>query len=96
MIEIFAGVLTGSFFFLYYLTQNKILYFSCIGSAFGGKVSSLYHDFTTKQNVGHLLVVIRPDLFMPLQDFKARMDSLVATVKSQPLAEVFSSFLLFL
>lgn len=64
------------------------------GAAFGGRVSSLYNDFTTKENVGHLLIAIKPDLFMPMEVFKDRMDDLVRRVKSQPLAQGFEEILM--
>jgi L-2-hydroxycarboxylate dehydrogenase (NAD+) len=56
------------------------------GAAFGGRVSSLYNDFTTRQDVGHFIMAIRPDLFLPLPVFKARMDEYVRLVKAQPRA----------
>lgn len=73
LIEILAGVLTGS--------------------DFAGKVTNLYTDFANKQNVGHFIITLRPDLFMPLDVFKARMDTLIDTIKSQPMATGFSEIL---
>jgi L-2-hydroxycarboxylate dehydrogenase (NAD+) len=57
------------------------------GAAFGGDVTSLYNDFTAKQNVGHFVLVMRADLFMPLSVFKDRMDEFVRRVKAQPMAD---------
>eukprot|EP00933_Yihiella_yeosuensis_P074831 TRINITY_DN83900_c0_g1_i1.p1 TRINITY_DN83900_c0_g1~~TRINITY_DN83900_c0_g1_i1.p1 ORF type:complete len:117 (+),score=25.68 TRINITY_DN83900_c0_g1_i1:166-516(+) len=58
------------------------------GAAFGGKVRSLYNDMTAPQNVGHFILCVRPDSFLPtLHDFKSRMDELVAILKAQPCAE---------
>ncbi len=63
------------------------------GSAFAGDVSSVIDDGTKPQNVGHLLIAIKPDLFMPMAEFKARMDFLVSRLKSIPLAEGFDDIL---
>merc|ERR1711994_80768 len=58
------------------------------GAAFAGEVRSLYNDVTMPQNVGHLILCMRPDLFLPsVEDFKSRMDHLVATLKAQPRAD---------
>jgi LDH2 family malate/lactate/ureidoglycolate dehydrogenase len=64
------------------------------GSDFAGKVTNMYTDFTKKQNVGHFILTIRPDIFMPIQSFKDRMDTLIDTVKAQPLAAGFSEILI--
>lgn len=45
------------------------------GSAFAGHVTNPY-DPSKAADVGHFLVTIKPDLFMSLEDFKARMDYL--------------------
>lgn len=57
------------------------------GAAFGGEVKSLYHDFSGPQNVGHLFIALRPDLFMPRDAFLARMDALIERAKACPPAE---------
>jgi len=58
------------------------------GAGFGGKVRSLYNDTDAPQDVGHFILCIRPDVFLPSTDvFKARMDELVSVLKSQPCAE---------
>eukprot|EP00930_Biecheleria_cincta_P059703 TRINITY_DN45424_c0_g1_i1.p1 TRINITY_DN45424_c0_g1~~TRINITY_DN45424_c0_g1_i1.p1 ORF type:complete len:414 (-),score=65.80 TRINITY_DN45424_c0_g1_i1:95-1336(-) len=64
------------------------------GAGFGGKVRSLYNDTDAPQDVGHFMMCIRPDLFLPSMDvFKARMDELVSILKSQPCAEGFDEVL---
>ncbi|KAF2139098.1 uncharacterized protein K452DRAFT_80797 [Aplosporella prunicola CBS 121167] len=45
------------------------------GSAFAGHVTNPY-DPSRPADVGHFLVAIKPDLFMSLEEFKARMDYL--------------------
>ena len=64
------------------------------GASFGGSVSSLYNDFENSQNVGHFIIAIKPDLFMPMTEFCSRMDSLVEIIKNQPRADGFDEILL--
>lgn len=49
------------------------------GSAFAGHVTNPY-DPSRPADVGHFIVAIKPDLFMSLDDFKARMDYLYRRV----------------
>jgi len=49
------------------------------GSAFAGDVTGPY-DMSKPGDVGHFIVAIKPDLFMSLDDFKARMDHLYQRV----------------
>ena len=49
------------------------------GSAFAGGVTGPY-DMTKPGDVGHFFVAIKPDLFMSLDEFKERMDSLYRKV----------------
>ena len=56
------------------------------GANFGGDVKSLYFDHSGPQDVGHLFFAIKPDLFMRLDDFEARMDEYVDRIKALPRA----------
>ncbi len=56
------------------------------GANFGGDVKSLYFDHSEPQNVGHLFFAIRPDLFLSLTDFEARMDTFYERIKALPRA----------
>lgn len=56
------------------------------GANFGGEVKSLYFDHSEPQNVGHLFFAIKPDLFMSLTDFAARMDEFYGRIKALPRA----------
>lgn len=56
------------------------------GANFGGDVKSLYFDHSEPQNVGHLFFAIRPDLFLSLSDFGARMDEFYTRIKALPRA----------
>ncbi|KAJ9165737.1 Malate/L-lactate dehydrogenase [Coniochaeta hoffmannii] len=51
------------------------------GSAFAGGVTGPY-DMSKPGDVGHFLVAIKPDLFMSLDEFKGRMDTLYQRVVS--------------
>ena len=56
------------------------------GANYGGEVKSLYFDHTAPQNVGHLFLAMKPDLFMPRQEFEQRADTFVDRVKKLPRA----------
>jgi LDH2 family malate/lactate/ureidoglycolate dehydrogenase len=49
------------------------------GSAFAGAVTNPYHP-TKAADAGHFLVAVKPDLFMDITGFKARMQTLYTTV----------------
>jgi LDH2 family malate/lactate/ureidoglycolate dehydrogenase len=56
------------------------------GANFGGEVKSLYFDHSEPQNVGHLFFALKPDLFLSLTDFGARMDEFYTRIKDLPRA----------
>jgi LDH2 family malate/lactate/ureidoglycolate dehydrogenase len=64
------------------------------GAAFGGEVRNQYSDFETPQNVGHLFLAFRVDLFMPRRDYDARIDALVERAKASPTADGFDEILM--
>lgn len=64
------------------------------GANYGGAVKSLYFDHSAPQNVGHLFIAIRPDLFMPREAFEHRMDAFVERVKDLPRAAGFDEILM--
>lgn len=64
------------------------------GAAFGGEVKSLYFDHSVPQNVGHLFVALRPDLFMSRHSFEERMDAFVRQAKAAPRAAGFDEILI--
>ncbi|MCG7334726.1 Ldh family oxidoreductase [Sporosarcina sp. ACRSM] len=64
------------------------------GANFGGEVKSLYFDHTEPQNVGHLFIAIRPDLFVSKDEFADRMDTFVNRAKEVPLAQGFEEILI--
>ena len=52
------------------------------GAAFGGQVRDQYKARDLPQGVGHAFILFRPDLFMPADAFRARMDELVARARA--------------
>lgn len=56
------------------------------GSAFAGGVTGPF-DVSTEADVGHFLVVVKPDLFMGLEEYKERMDFLYQSVVFSEKAE---------
>lgn len=56
------------------------------GANYGGEVKSLYFDHSEPQNVGHLFFAIRPDLFMAMTDFEARIEEFNRRIKALPRA----------
>ncbi len=64
------------------------------GAAFAGEMKSLYEDFSGPQRIGHAFMAIRPDLFMSMAEFKARMDTMIARLKDSEPAEGFEEVLM--
>ena len=56
------------------------------GSKYAGDVNSLYFDHTDPQNLGHFIVIMKPDLFIPMAEYKRRMDIYYARIKNLPRA----------
>lgn len=56
------------------------------GSAYAGEVGDQYKRFDRPQDVGHFFLAMRPDLFVPLSDYRSRMDTLVRRVHASPRA----------
>lgn len=64
------------------------------GANYGGDVKSLYSDHSEPQNIGHLFIAIRPDLFITIEEFNERMDSFVDRAKDLPVAHGFDEILI--
>lgn len=56
------------------------------GSNYAGDVSSLYYRFDEPQNLGHMIFVMRPDLFVTEEEYKKRMDVYYKRLKTLPRA----------
>jgi len=64
------------------------------GSNYAGDVSSLYYRFDEPQNLGHIMFIFRPDMFMSLDDYKKRMDVYYKRLKALPRAAGFDEILM--
>jgi LDH2 family malate/lactate/ureidoglycolate dehydrogenase len=64
------------------------------GANYGGEVKSLYFDHSAPQNVGHLFIAMKPDLFISRQEFDERADIFVERVKNLPRAAGFSEIMI--
>ncbi len=51
------------------------------GAAFGSRVIDFNADHETPPNTGQAIVVVRPDLFRPLDEFKAEMDERLREIR---------------
>ena len=56
------------------------------GSNYAGDVSSLYYRFEEPQNLGHMMFIMRPDLFVSEDEYKKRMDVYYKRLKALPRA----------
>ena len=63
------------------------------GAAFGGDVGDQYKH-ARPQDVGHFFLAMKPNLFVPLAEYEARMDTLIARVRACPPAEGFTEVLI--
>jgi LDH2 family malate/lactate/ureidoglycolate dehydrogenase len=57
------------------------------GAGCGPEVTSLYDNWTHRQNVGHVFLAIRIERFVPLPVFRSRMDEYIRQIKAVPRAE---------
>jgi LDH2 family malate/lactate/ureidoglycolate dehydrogenase len=57
------------------------------GALYGPHINDLYRNFEQNQNVGQFFMVMRADLFQPLQQFKDRMDQMIREIRQVPLVE---------
>jgi LDH2 family malate/lactate/ureidoglycolate dehydrogenase len=63
------------------------------GAAFAGGVADQYKSYDRPQDVGHFFLALKPDLFIPEADYRARMDTLIERVRACPKAEGFDEIL---
>ena len=64
------------------------------GAAYAGGVGSQYENFERPQDVGHFFLAMRPDLFISLDEYRTRMDTLVERIHGAPRAEGFTEILM--
>jgi LDH2 family malate/lactate/ureidoglycolate dehydrogenase len=63
------------------------------GAGYAGSVGNQYLDYDRPQDVGHFFLVMRPDLFVSIDEYRARIDHLVARIHGCEPAEGFSEVL---
>jgi LDH2 family malate/lactate/ureidoglycolate dehydrogenase len=63
------------------------------GAGYAGSVGNQYLDYDRPQNVGHFFLVMRPDLFVSIDEYRARIDHLIARIHGCEPAEGFSEVL---
>ncbi|RFC69382.1 MULTISPECIES: Ldh family oxidoreductase [Mesorhizobium] len=61
------------------------------GAGFAGSVGNQYGEDNKPQDVGHFFILMRPDLFIPREEYDARMCILIETVQGCLPAEGFAS-----
>ncbi len=64
------------------------------GAAYAGDVGDQYKAYDRPQNVGHFFLAMKPDLFVPMAQYRARMDTLVERIRACPKADGFAEILL--
>jgi LDH2 family malate/lactate/ureidoglycolate dehydrogenase len=64
------------------------------GAGHAGGVGNQFSDYDRPQDVGHFFLVMKPDLFVSLDEYRARMDRLVTAVRGAPRAEGFTEILM--
>ena len=64
------------------------------GANYGGDVGDQYKVYDRPQDVGHFFLAMKPDLFVPQEDYRNRMDTLVERVHACPTAPGFDEVLM--
>lgn len=64
------------------------------GGKFGSELRNLYSDLDTGQGNGHFVIAIDIAAFVPVAEFKARMDAFIRTMKASELAPGFEQVLM--
>ena len=57
------------------------------GANYGGDVGDQYKAYDRPQDVGHFFLAMKPDLFVPAEDYRRRMDTLIERVHACPTAQ---------
>jgi len=56
------------------------------GAGFGKYVNNMYENWEESQNVGHVFIAVDINRFIPVEQFKARMDQYIQEIKQEPKA----------
>ncbi|MBC7330846.1 MAG: Ldh family oxidoreductase [Synergistetes bacterium] len=65
-----------------------------MGSSYGREIKSMFTDFTKPMGVGHFMMAIKVESFMPIEEFKARVDEYIRTIKNSKKAKGVKEILL--
>jgi LDH2 family malate/lactate/ureidoglycolate dehydrogenase len=63
------------------------------GANYGGDVGDQYKVYDRPQDVGHFFLAMKPDLFVPEENYRDRMDTLIERVHACPPAQGFDEVL---
>ena len=61
------------------------------GSGFGTGVGSMYKDFARPADVGHFFGAIDPAAFMPIEEFRERIEAMIDEIHAKPVAPGFDA-----
>lgn len=64
--------------------MNGILAGILMGGPFAWQVGSVYDDLDRPQRVGHMMIAIAISNFMPVDEFKSRVDEMIREIRSCP------------
>ena len=64
------------------------------GANYGGDVGDQYKAYDRPQDVGHFFLAMKPDLFVPDENYRERMDTLVERVHACSTAQGFDEVLM--
>jgi len=64
------------------------------GAGYGSSVNNMYENWKEDQNVGHMFLAFDIGKFMPIDQFKRRMDHYIRSIKAEPKAEGVSEILI--
>ena len=64
------------------------------GAEYAGGVGNQFSNYDRPQDVGHFFLAMKPDLFVSLDEYRARMDRLATAVHGAPRAEGFDEILM--
>lgn len=65
-----------------------------MGSSYGREIKSMFTDFTRPMGVGHFMMAINIDSFMPIEEFKRRVDDYIRVIKGSKKAKDVEEILL--
>ncbi|MCX7787417.1 MAG: Ldh family oxidoreductase [Spirochaetes bacterium] len=57
------------------------------GAAFGVHLNNMWNNFSDPQNVGHCFAAVDVKKFLPLEEFKAKIDQMILEIKGNPRAK---------